>query len=632
MAKVRENLADNDEFQDVLSPGSKLLSGQYTITKFLNSGGFGITYLAVDSLNRTVVIKECYPDSICRRSGAIVRARSRAHTASFGSVVELFVKEAQNQAKLNHPNIAGVHQVFNDNDTAYMAIDFIEGIDLLDTIETRKDIMPQETENWLRKSLEAVGFIHENNMLHRDISPDNILINKNNDPILIDFGAARENGSGNSRALSMLRVVKDGYSPQEFYIQGGDQNASSDLYALAATFYHVISGNAPKDSQTRLAGLAQDGQDTYEPLAGSIKGYRLSLLQSVDKALSVLPRDRFQSAKDWEEALDGKFGKNAVVSKTTNADPASKGSGRKILLLTSVAVAGLIGGSFYYTTQIQGNMVAIAVPASQIVQTRKPAVVVAVKTPEAPEISSGEAIAKRSVAGKPITSSRALEAAKPVADAIENVASEKSPQPALAPANSIASNRLAVDIPFATYPSSQPEGTFSMVSLIRSDLPRELQVWLNSGSIIYAVNGSLVFDNTSISEAIIKEGGFEPGESIVAKLRIRSKDGAPISEQEMTFNTGYLVELKNGVRFLSLKTGPDTWVTKVVKVPSSLGSELRAGDQVLSEAQSGIAVKTQFDLEKLIKSLDTKRTDRAYMTILRGGQLKSVELSLSSGA
>lgn len=299
--KAVEPEADEvEELIDELQPGAKLLKGQYTITRYINSGGFGITYLAKDSLDRDVVIKECFPSSVCRRSKVVVAARSRAHTAELRSIVQLFVREARNLAKIVHPNIVAVHQVFEDNGTAYMAIDFIDGLDLQQVIDGEgprlsADHIVQITE----KLLHAVGFIHDNDMLHRDISPDNVLIDKKGEPILIDFGAARDKASQSNRAMSALRVVKDGYSPQEFYIAGSEQGPWSDLYALGATLYHLISGDAPINGQARLAALAEDRPDPYLPLAGRFPNYPKGFLEAIDRAMSTLPKQRLQSARDW---------------------------------------------------------------------------------------------------------------------------------------------------------------------------------------------------------------------------------------------------------------------------------------------------------------------------------------------
>lgn len=294
-----------ESFADELNPGAKLLHGQFTIEAFLNAGGFGITYLAQDSLNRRIVIKECFPSSFCRRHDATVVARSRQRQEEFRSVVELFMQEALNLSKLHHPNIVKVHQVFRDNETAYMAMDHIQGPDLLETIEgTAPKLTRDQIIVILRKMLDALGYVHAQGFLHRDISPDNILLDRTtNEPVLIDFGAARKDVTRKSRALSGLRVVKDGYSPQEFYISGSAQAPCSDLYALAATFCHLISGEVPKTSQERLSAIANREGDPQVPLSGRIKGYPASFLAAVDKAMSIFPRDRIQSVAEWQAML-----------------------------------------------------------------------------------------------------------------------------------------------------------------------------------------------------------------------------------------------------------------------------------------------------------------------------------------
>ena len=358
MAKpqAKETTDEKDSFVDELKPGTKLMHGQYTIENFLNAGGFGITYLARDSLDRKVVIKECFPGAFCRRSRYVVQARSRAHQNELKSIVRLFVQEARSLAKLDHPNIVGVHQVFEDNETAYMALDFVTGRDLLDTIEDPNDSLnPTQIKSILKEILGAVGFIHDQGILHRDISPDNILINKEFHPVLIDFGAAREEATKQSRVLSALRVVKDGYSPQEFYIAGSEQSPSSDLYALSASFYHLINGDVPPNSQARLAAIASGEPDPYEPLSGRFPEYEPAFLTAMDKALAVLPKDRVQSAKEWIEMMDGghsnvtplKVGTAVAQEEATPAaapTPVGQTKSKMPLLLGSAAAVALLVG------------------------------------------------------------------------------------------------------------------------------------------------------------------------------------------------------------------------------------------------------------------------------------------------
>lgn len=321
--KAAEPVVDEvDDLIDELQPGAKLLKGQYTITSYLNSGGFGITYLAKDSLDRDVVIKECFPSSVCRRSKVMVAARSRAHTAELRSIVQLFVREARNLAKIVHPNIVSVHQVFEDNGTAYMALDYIDGLDLQQIIDGEGERpAPEQIVDITAKLIKAVGFIHENDMLHRDISPDNVLIDKKGEPILIDFGAAREKASQTNRAMSALRVVKDGYSPQEFYIAGSEQGPWSDLYALGATLYHLISDEAPVNGQARLGALAEDRPDPYLPLTGRFEGYPAGFLEAIDRVMNTLPKQRLQSAREWLDMFEGNAIPAPVPAATVLAEP-----------------------------------------------------------------------------------------------------------------------------------------------------------------------------------------------------------------------------------------------------------------------------------------------------------------------
>lgn len=295
----------DDLYLDELAPGQTLLRGQYRIERYLNSGGFGITYLARDSLDRLVVIKECYPGALCHRQDATVRPRSRTLHGEFRAMVSLFLREARNLSKLRHSNIVGVHQVFEDNATAYMALDLVEGRDLLEIIEDGPDTLrPADVQAILLRLLDAVAFMHGHDILHRDISPDNILITTKGDPVLIDFGSAREEATKASRVLTGVLMVKDGYSPQEFYIAHSKQLPCSDLYALGATFYHVVTGAAPPNSQARLAAIATGDKDPYLPLAGRFAAYDPAFLAAIDQAMNVFPADRIQTAGDWMRAID----------------------------------------------------------------------------------------------------------------------------------------------------------------------------------------------------------------------------------------------------------------------------------------------------------------------------------------
>lgn len=295
---------ESEDWSDELKPGTDLFHGQYTIERHLKSGGFGITYLARDSLQRQVVIKECFPEGMCVRPSRAVRPRSRTYGQGVATLIQKFIREAQNLSRIDHPNVVRVHQVFEDNDTAYMVLDFIEGRDLGEAI-TVNPLGPDEIRSALLQLLDAVAVIHDSGLLHRDISPDNIMLDDQRRPVLIDFGAARDQEPGPDRPRSTVHVVKDGYSPQELYLQGGEQGPWSDLYALAATFHHLIAGEAPPNSQTRLAALAMGSPDPYQPLAGRFDAYPPAFLAAIDKALSVMAHARIQSAREWTALITG---------------------------------------------------------------------------------------------------------------------------------------------------------------------------------------------------------------------------------------------------------------------------------------------------------------------------------------
>lgn len=307
MTAMPDPIDDLTPDDDGLPDGMSLMDGEFTITGRISHGGFGITYLAYDnSLNRTVVIKECYPEAFCnRRDNSSVVVRSSAHEDQYKSIVQMFMREARSIAKMRHPNIVGVHRVFEDNHTAYMALDLIDGDDLKEIMEDEdRTLTPTQIKDMLFKILDAIELVHAHDLLHRDISPDNILLDKWGNPVLIDFGAAREEASKKSHMISTVMIVKDGYSPQEFYFAGSKQNASSDLYALAATFYHLISGQAPVNSQARVAEIAVNNPDPCQPLCGSFPDYDDLFLAAIDKAMRISPKDRLQSAREWVDMID----------------------------------------------------------------------------------------------------------------------------------------------------------------------------------------------------------------------------------------------------------------------------------------------------------------------------------------
>lgn len=289
---------------DELPPGSVLFHGQYEIDSVITSGGFGIAYFAKDHAGKDVVIKECFSGAHCRRLRSKVRPRSAGSQREMSKILKSFLKEARSLSTLSHPNVVHVHQVFQENDTAYMVLDRIRGDDLLNIIEAN---VIKRTPAWIIaltiRMIGALDYIHKSDILHRDISPDNIFINLEEQPVLIDFGAASWISDTGQASKSALTIVKDGYSPHELYFPGGNVGPWSDIYSLGASLYHAITGTAPADSQSRIAARAEQLADPLHSLAGTLAGYPVGFLESIDKALQVFPSERHQTAESWLQDL-----------------------------------------------------------------------------------------------------------------------------------------------------------------------------------------------------------------------------------------------------------------------------------------------------------------------------------------
>ncbi len=315
-----------------LPPGSRLMAGQFEIERFLNSGGFALIYLVRDSLGRPLVVKECFPADLCRRSGEMVVEQNPDQTHTLDRLVGLFLQEARTLAELDHPGVVRVHQVFEENNTAYMVMDYVDGPDLLDMIDDPDtNLSPAKVERLLTDVLSAVAYLHSQGVLHRDLSPDNIMIGEDGAPVLIDFGASRGQIRPNQRNHGSLRVVKDGYSAKELYSLDGTQEEASDLYGLAATFYHLVTGQMPAAAPDRQTALAAGEPDPYLPLSTVAEGYSLELIETVDQALSLDPAGRPASAKDWLNVL-------SPVRKAQLRDRVSRG-----FWIASLSLISLVG-------------------------------------------------------------------------------------------------------------------------------------------------------------------------------------------------------------------------------------------------------------------------------------------------
>lgn len=285
------------ESKERLTRGTKL--GAYTILKTIGQGGFGITYLAErDADGAHVVIKENLPFQFCFRNEADSQVVSRPSCGDdYQWSLTRFVEEAQLLSKLSHPGIVQVLQAFKALGTAYYVMPFVGGRSLDKASKPEGREMYPYVSNVLTKMLEALEYLHRHNLLHRDIKPGNILMTEDGNPVLIDFGTARALVS----EYSQTRIESPGYTPFEQVQSKGNTGAWTDLYALGATCYKIITGETPPPSVDRIGGSSD-----FMPLArraGEFPMFPAAFLRSIDKAMEVFPKNRWQTAGEWLEEI-----------------------------------------------------------------------------------------------------------------------------------------------------------------------------------------------------------------------------------------------------------------------------------------------------------------------------------------
>ncbi len=283
-----------------LLPGT-ILNGKYVLGKALGEGGFGISYVGWDlNLEHKVAIKEYYPIHHVTRQTKL----SSTVTVLTGTSLEFyekglgkFVEEARSLAKFSGlPGIVLVRDYFQENRTAYIIMEFAEGETLKSVLEKSGGRLPVETVlGIMRPVIESLEEVHKKGLIHRDISPDNLMVNSEGKVKLLDFGAARNYISEKEKSLSI--ILKPGYAPEEQYRSRGEQGPWTDVYALCATIYKAVTGVLPPESLDRA-----NGEELRLP---SSLGVTISPHQekALMKGLELYKKDRFADMEELRCAL-----------------------------------------------------------------------------------------------------------------------------------------------------------------------------------------------------------------------------------------------------------------------------------------------------------------------------------------
>ena len=327
----------NPDYPFCLNPGT-VLRQRYLVGRVLGFGGFGITYIGYDFvLHRKIAIKEFFPKGLANRQTGttVVSVYSREDKEQFDTNLSSFISEAQNLAKFQ--DIKGIVQIYDcimENQTGYIIMEYLEGRNFKQILNEQGQLSVEEAKQVVLKVLEILEQVHSKGLIHRDISPDNIFRLQNGEIRLIDFGAARKVNVPYSITLTVL--LKPGYTPEEQYRSKGKQGPWTDIYALGATFYRLITGKIPESSLERLKGV--------ELMLPSTMGIPISPEdeRALVKSLCVDPEDRFQTAEEFARALtEGSISEGqGTVRKTQNASAGKKRSfpvGLLFLLLVILA-------------------------------------------------------------------------------------------------------------------------------------------------------------------------------------------------------------------------------------------------------------------------------------------------------
>ncbi len=305
---------------NALPPSTKLMN--YRIEQVLGQGGFGITYLAHDeALDQKVALKEYFPNSLASRDSSSTRVliNSENDKELFVWGLERFLEETRILAKLSHPNIVRVLNFLEENQTGYMIMQFEEGDILQNWLQRFPDGRPSQKEifSFLSPLLDALKLVHDNGIMHRDIKPDNIYMRKrDSSPVLLDFGAARSAIGGKSQTLAA--IVSAGYSPIEQYGDISGQGPWTDIYALGAVLYNIVTGTKPVEAPSRITASHSGSHDPLEKLSsGSYPGFDEEFLQAINWALELNAKDRPQTIEQWKACFSSFSEFNSEIESTT---------------------------------------------------------------------------------------------------------------------------------------------------------------------------------------------------------------------------------------------------------------------------------------------------------------------------
>ncbi len=276
-------------------PSGIILHHRYRTVSVIGQGGFGITYLCRDErLQRMVCIKEFFLSGHCTRGSGQTVITQGLNAGDFAHFRARFSEEARALARFRHPGIVQVLDVFEEHNTAYYAMDYVEGETLKALVQRKGPLPMTEAMPFMHKLLDAVETVHTADLLHRDIKPDNIIVRADGQPVLIDFGNARHFSEG--RTLSQTAILTPGYAPPEQYTERARRGPYTDVYGLGATLYFALTGMKPLAVTDRQMEQLKAPHQLFTDIPETLSS-------AVMLAMNINPEDRFQDIPAFKNAL-----------------------------------------------------------------------------------------------------------------------------------------------------------------------------------------------------------------------------------------------------------------------------------------------------------------------------------------
>lgn len=286
--------------EDYTLPAGTILHTMYRIEQILGRGGFAIIYKCVNlSTGETAAVKEYFPSSLAtrrRRQGFFCVQPFEKNATEFWTGHRHFLEEARILKECRDlPGIVTVYDFFEENQTAYIVMEYIEGLTLEQYIKTNGVLSPSEMLELLLPLLHSLKKIHNKGLIHRDISPNNMILGMDNKLHLIDFGAAKIKPTHPSRQQTI--ILKKGYAPPEQYMASGNIGAWSDIYALCATICYALSGQTPLSAIDRMQQKPPQAFTNFDNIP-------MQLAAVIERGLALQPSERYKTLEDFIYALE----------------------------------------------------------------------------------------------------------------------------------------------------------------------------------------------------------------------------------------------------------------------------------------------------------------------------------------